>query len=156
MVRSDRSNAQRAARLITPHLPRPLSAAARQRQALQRAQGEAKQASPKLEAILDSITAELKENLSAGRFQYQQSLKRVYALVFKWRREDQLSERIETIAALRGKTVRQNANPFGVFLGSISDRDRRTISRWAIELKKALSKNIKPKRLIKFMRSKDR
>jgi hypothetical protein len=91
--------------------------------------------------------------LSEGRFQYLKSLQEIYAPVMRWKSEGKLAGRIRTLAAIRGKTVRANANPFCVIIGAVSDRDRRTVSRWSLQLNKALAAGTKPKSLIRTLRA---
>ena len=142
----------RGGRLSAAGLFRRMPSAVNRRQQQISAMKIAIQNHSDLNARLDEIANGFRKNLNKGRFYYHASLEEIYALVTGWESDGILESRMRIVAALRGKTARKNANPFGGVISAVSDKDRRTVSRWSLHLKNAMSAGIRPKDLIDFLR----
>ena len=101
--------------------------------------------------LFETIKAELKENLSKGRFDYRKSLKKMYETVWDWDAEGFLDDNQAAIALLRAVPLRPNANRFSGIVAICSDRDKGTVSRWSQDLDTAFEAEVKPQRLIAFL-----
>jgi hypothetical protein len=124
-----------------------LSVGARRRQD----KAEAEEKFSDLVLLFETIKAELKENLSMGRFDFRKSLKKMYQTVRDWDAEGFLDDNQAAIARLRAVPIRPNANRFSGIVAICSDRDRRTVSRWSQDLDTAFEAEVKPQRLIAFL-----
>jgi hypothetical protein len=129
-----------------------LSKAAVRRRDQASAQQKALEKFPLLVAKLNRIAEGLRRNLSEGRFQYLKSLRDIYVLVMGWESSGILDRRIRTVAAIYALTIRAKANPFSLMIRAVSQKDRRTVSRWSLQLNRAMSAHVKSKDLIHFLR----
>jgi hypothetical protein len=129
-----------------------LSKAAVRRRDQASAKQKALEEFPVLVAKLNRIAEGLRRNLSEGRFQYLKSLREIYVLVMRWESRGILDRRIRTVAAIYALTIRAKANPFSLIIRAVSTKDRRTVSRWSLQLNRAMSAHVKSKHLIHFLR----
>jgi hypothetical protein len=108
---------------------------------------EAKKKYPKLDATLKRISDEIRQARSTGkRFAYKKPLKALYKLAYGWSEEKCLNSRIKRVAGLRDIGVRENANPFSVLVRAVlgPNADRKTVSRWSLQLTSALEDEVEP------------
>ncbi|WP_298260442.1 hypothetical protein [Bradyrhizobium sp.] len=70
-------------------------------------------------------------------------------MAYDWNEADKLDARIRHVANLRGIPIRANANPFSVLIKALlgQSADRKTVSRWSVQLKKAMDDDVAPKDL---------
>jgi hypothetical protein len=134
--------------------PARLLPAAQRRRDMERAQQDAKRKFPNLETKLDRIAKRIKEaRMSGQRFAYKKPLFELYELAHGWHEEDRLDVRIGQVASLRGISVRVTANPFNVLVRAVlaENADRKTVSRWSVQLKKALDDDAAPSELNEYI-----
>jgi hypothetical protein len=127
--------------------PVRLSSASKRRREKESAQEDAKNRFPNLDAQLDRITRRLKEaRLSGQRFAYKKPLRDLYKMAYRWDEADKLEARIGHVASLRGIPVRANANYFSVLVRAVLGEraDTKTVSRWSVQLKKAMDDSVVP------------
>jgi hypothetical protein len=141
-------------------VPRPfggpvrLSSASKQRVEKESAQEDAKKRFPILEAELDRIAKRLKQaRLSGKRFAYKKPLRDLYEMAYRWDKKGTFEARIGHVANLRGISVRTNANDFSVLVKAVlgGHADRKTVSRWSVQLKKAMDGDVAPSDLIEHI-----
>lgn len=142
----------RGGRLRPPTWGGPVrpSPAAQRRRDLQMAQEETKRKFPNLDAKLERIAKRIREaRLSGRRFAYKEPLRDLYEMAYDWNEADKLDARIRHVANLRGIPIRANANPFSVLIKALlgQSADRKTVSRWSVQLKKAMDDDVAPKDL---------
>lgn len=125
----------------------PQTAAAQRRREVRRAQEEAKNKYPGLEAKLDKIANQIRAaRLSGRRFAYKEPLQDLYEMAFRWNEKNKLKALIRHAADLRAISVRANANDFSVLIRAVldDDADRKTVSRWSVALNEALENEVAP------------
>jgi hypothetical protein len=63
-----------------------------------------------------------------------------------WNEKGKLDAFVRRVANLRAIPIRSNANPFSVLVKALlgNSADRKTVSRWSVQLKKAMDDNVAP------------
>ena len=130
----------------------PLSQSAQRRLKRRQDQTEAETDFPNVKGKLKKIKSNLKENLSRGRFAYQESLKEMLSLIYTWENKEMLDDRLDLVARLHGVFRRSDANKFSVLVAACGGRDRKTVSRWSKQLDDAFSDDVRPKNLVQFLK----
>ena len=121
--------------------------AVQRRRDIARAQEEAKASYPVLQAKLDKIEKRMWDARASGkRFAYKKPLTDLYKMAHYWNEKGKLDAFVRRVANLRAIPIRSNANPFSVLVKALlgNSADRKTVSRWSVQLKKAMDDNVPP------------